>query len=293
MFGAFILAGIGLVAAIFLSKLRPEQLVYQGKSLKAWAEEFAYAPDQQRREAAGAALKAMGSQAVPGLVRLLETRDSFLRVKAFSLAARLPARLRRYMVAHIRIPDATIVRSAAARALGSLGPEAKAAVPQLAQAIKQSERQLRWDAAGALGHLGQEAVPVLLPLVADKDYDLRHAAVFALGQIGPNAERAIPVLIERLTDEVEVVRVAAAQSLQQIGQSALLALIEVVEHGHGDVRGAAAQALTRFPPSRRLVLTPLSNMAQSSDPEEREQALESLRVLFPYQGTTNLHPTQP
>jgi hypothetical protein len=79
-------------------------------------------------------------------------------------------------------------RFCAADALGWMGPEAKAAVPALANALK------------------------------DQDILVRAAAAEALGKMGPAAKAAVPALNEALQDDSEAVRRYAEYALEQIGQ---------------------------------------------------------------------------
>jgi len=79
-------------------------------------------------------------------------------------------------------------RLCAADALGRMGPEAEAAVPALAHALK------------------------------DQDILVRIAAAEALGKMGPAAKGAVPALNGALQDDNEAVRWYAEYALQQIGQ---------------------------------------------------------------------------
>lgn len=79
------------------------------------------------------------------------------------------------------------VRVFAARALGEIGPVAKAAVPALAASLTDPDPFVRKEAAGALGKLGREAVPAMAAIVrvqkVDDNPQVRAAAEQALEQI--------------------------------------------------------------------------------------------------------------
>jgi HEAT repeat protein len=75
----------------------------------------------------------------------------------------------------------------AAQAIGEIGPEARRAIPDLIQALKNPDHLVRWAAAGALGRFGSEArdaVPSLRDLAArDPSPAVRDAAEESLRQI--------------------------------------------------------------------------------------------------------------
>ena len=134
-------------------------------------------------------------------------------------------------------------RMSGADALGAIGPEAKAAVPALAQALKDKDCDVRLYAAVALGKIGSEAgvaVPALIEALKDEDLCVRMGAEKALGEIGPTA---MPALIEALKDEDLGVRTGAEKALGGIGPAAVPALIEALKEEDLDVRCSAAQAL--------------------------------------------------
>ncbi|MFH1724305.1 MAG: HEAT repeat domain-containing protein [Elusimicrobiota bacterium] len=85
------------------------------------------------------------------------------------------------------------VREDAPRALGSIGPAAKVAVPALAEALGDEDARVRRGAAWALGLIGPAAkatVPALAEALRDADWNVREDAARALGRIGPAAEAA-------------------------------------------------------------------------------------------------------
>ena len=85
------------------------------------------------------------------------------------------------------------MRNQAAVALGLIGPEARAAVPLLIDALQDEDKYLRGHAATTLGQLGRpagSAVPALAKALGDDDEDVRANAATALGRIGPCAASA-------------------------------------------------------------------------------------------------------
>jgi 3-methyladenine DNA glycosylase AlkC len=77
-------------------------------------------------------------------------------------------------------------RSIAARSLARFGPEAKAAVPALIEALKDEDKATRVSAASSLGQIGpaaKDAVPALIEAVKDKNVFVSSSAASALRQI--------------------------------------------------------------------------------------------------------------
>jgi HEAT repeat protein len=167
-------------------------------------------------------------------------------------------------------------------ALGRIGPDAAAALPQLAELATGNPGALRGAALEALQHLGPAAVPTLAkglasrdpseraasaaalggvlpasgdavaPLRAalkDDDFEVRRHAVFALGLLGPKASAAVPDLVRVLAEAPEPeLRAQAALALGQIDPAADAAQ-KVLKAALGDadaqVRRHSAQALNR------------------------------------------------
>src|SRR5271163_3545196 len=88
-------------------------------------------------------------------------------------------------------------------ALRRMGP---AAVPDLIQALKDEDWQVRNQAAVALGMIGPEvktAVEALVDVLQDQDKYLRSHGATALGNLGREARAAVPALTTALKDKEE------------------------------------------------------------------------------------------
>ena len=142
------------------------------------------------------------------------------------------------------------VRWAAARALGQIGPDAKAAVPALLETLKD-EHEVRVWANYALFRIVShpEAIPNLIEALKDQYGVVREVPVIALGNIGPDARAAVPALIEALNVEQEWIRRRAAWALGKIGpgaRAAVPALIEALRDENRRVGVSAHYALFRI-----------------------------------------------
>jgi HEAT repeat protein len=169
--------------------------------------------------AAADALRQIGPPAAPALAELLtETRGDQRKWVALTLAAigptvdAVPA-----LIETLQEDDDPITRSAAARALGKVGPGAKPAAAVLIEALQEA-RVRRW-AVYALGRIGPDAraaVPAMIERLQDEDMYVRRATASALGGIGPAARAALPALKELLHDPNRRIAEAAAEAIGQI-----------------------------------------------------------------------------
>jgi len=150
--------------------------------------------------------------------------------------------------------------------LGLIGPEAKAAVPVIAELLNSDTAGspvtrgsfpswfeyggTRIGVAIALWRINKhpDAVPTLIAGLKEKTPGLRVYAINALGGIGAEAKAAVPALAEALKDEKGFVGLAAAEALGNIGpeaKAAVPALLEALKD-RGRMRVAAAEALWRI-----------------------------------------------
>jgi HEAT repeat protein len=287
-----VIAVLGIAIGLWLLGPAGDTFVYEGKSVEDWSLQLFGAPSQKDRDEAAAAFKRMGSQAVPGLVRQLRSKDPFFRKQAWAIKSRLPAGLRRRILGGVKPLEAALLRAAAARSLGAIGPDAKPALPVLTHALRDKEAQVSLDAATALAHLGPASVPELINALNDKGAppSVRHMAAYALGEIGPGSEPAIPALTQSLSDDNEYVRSSATYALRKIGEPARRAILDIISNGRGTARQAAAKALMGFnPPFQEAIPLLLATMTDDL-PGARAQAIETLVSIraFDARVITNL-----
>ena len=158
-------------------------------------------------------------------------------------------------------------RSAAAIALGGIGPEAKSAVPALAEVLDDinEEETVQRDAEAAIRSIGHAAVPTLTALLKDKDEGVRGNAARALGIIGPEAETAIPDLTRMVTDKDAGYRdrLGACYAFGKIGpaaKAAIPAITEMLKDRYTPVREAAAESLGEIGPTAKPAIPALTEL---------------------------------
>jgi HEAT repeat protein len=109
-----------------------------------------------------------------------------------------------YWVGELKAAEAP-ARYRAVHALGAIGPEAREAVPALAVIMRQDpESRLRVAAALALSKMRQasvNAVPALAEALRDEDKQVRMYAIIALAALGRESHPAVPALTAAMRDD--------------------------------------------------------------------------------------------
>lgn len=105
-------------------------------------------------------------------------------------------------------------------ALGRLGPAARVAIPDLSTALADQYGLVRAQSAHALGRIGVAnpgaAVPPLAQALRDRSPGLRYAAAMARGAMGNSAANAVENLRAATQDRDTNVRAAAQEALKMI-----------------------------------------------------------------------------
>jgi HEAT repeat protein len=118
-------------------------------------------------------------------------------------------------------PGRWFERQQAADALGALGPAARDAAPELDEAMRDKQAQVRLSAAFALWRVNpkepEPAVRVLVKLLASEQPQyVRQLTIQRLQEMGPAARAALPALRE--------MRTSADQILRQLSEAAVRAI---------------------------------------------------------------------
>ena len=180
----------------------------------------------------------------------------------------------------------------AAYILGTLGPEAAAAVPALHSVLvdlnshnEYNNEYSRSMAAWALGRIGQAAqpeIPVLIktmnstPLLA-----VRRSAAEALGNFGAAAKPAVSELLKMLNNDDDMTRVNAAVALWKIDRhpQAVPALLQMLRRGNSSQAYAAAVALGQMENEAERIAPALIAALHAPAADVRRAAARSLGQL--------------
>jgi HEAT repeat protein len=211
------------------------------------------------------------------------------------------------------------LRMAAIGILGQLGPTARAAAPQLAEALEDEEplvrikaafalvkmdprrphlapvlrAGLRFDesaagyfpvreaAAECLGQLGPDGLSILGEALEDPDAEVRRVAVSALWRLGAKAVAAGPSLVRRLGDGDRDVRNRALAALVNMGPACAATLTDGLESEEASVRAGCAFALGRLGPAASTSVPALESSLDDDDPLVRATAAAALAQVDP------------
>ena len=212
------LAVIAFVAfvGILIFRLNSRVPIYGGKTVKTWLLQPSVT-DTNGRQEAEVAFRALGTNAIPELVRLLHVDDARWRKLIWSHSSRIPGRLRWLVIQRISPPHSYLIRPAAARALALLGAGTAPAEPNLVRALQDKVNGTYWEAGTALGRIGRQSVPDLAVALRDPDTLVRCAAAHGLGEAGAYAALAVPALLQMQSRGTPNEQQIAAQSLAKIG----------------------------------------------------------------------------
>jgi HEAT repeat protein len=186
------------------------------------------------------------------------------------------------------VPAGEAIRADAARALGNIGAESSAVVPELVRLLQEDPNSMvRIEAAHALGKIGEKAGAASRALAAvvrepSSGDILRGEAAWALARVGPLDPGAVAALDEAAHDRSGHVSVRAAEALWKVSGEASRAT-RALAHRLEDpaVRNAAAQALNRIGPGANGAVEALLVAMKSKDRFFRESVVMALRRIDP------------
>jgi hypothetical protein len=247
-----LLAAIGGLTWLVISK--QSEPLYQGKHLSAWLDElyspnrFATGNDNSKLEEA---VRQIGTNGIPTLLRMLRAHDSKFKHKLIELA-------QEQHLVKINFVDARQRNIEAAIGFNILGQCASNAVPALIQiyqeSISESSQTSTTSALLSVGRTGKAAVPALMRTAANTNANpvVRGDAARTLAMIHADPELIVPVLIKCLEDSDQGVRKTAAWTLSGIGgdaRAAVPTLVDMLRDPDPDILISAEQALRAINPA--------------------------------------------
>lgn len=269
----FVTAALGIVAlAAIVLFVRPSGPSVDGKPITYWLREMdGDVGDEARNAVAKVAIKRIGTNALPWLVRELQQTDSKLKLKVLKLVAN-------------REPFDKWLLSAndhqwrARQVFMLLGETASPAIPNLIQLLTNTNAAD--SASEALLDIGIASIGPLTTALNDTNAYLRCQAAHTLGGFGTNGASAISALLDLLHDPTPAVRCATASALGGIHSEpsrVVTELMQCLRDSAIEVRGSAAYALSRFGADAAPAVEPLLKLLD--DPVVNLQALTALRDI--------------
>jgi HEAT repeat protein len=241
--------------------------------------------DETVRDAASQAILAMGKEALPRIIALLNSEDERARWAGVGLlfcdSLRSPEIMSKLLKC-LSDPSPN-VRAHVIYCLGNICIGEKRAHPGLIRALDDRDPSLREHAVFYLGHASLDSdkvVPHLRKAVGDADAGVRAAAASALGDLGAVARDAIPDLLEALKKDKDQVRRCAAIAIGNIDEGNDVILEALMNSLRNDAslaaRGGAARGLGQIACNAAIPL--LVDVLRLPVPKEPEDA-ESFRSL--------------
>jgi hypothetical protein len=281
-----LLIGVGVIA-LWPGESEPK---YQGKKLSEWL-----ALQQQRPQEVVNAIRAMGTNALPFLVKQAEYEIPAWRMSLLRAHSRLPTWMRSDWIRAQVFPLELRRRSGQAMiGFHVLGREAYAAIPELSRHLcgqaAKSHATSRLNAASALVAIGgPDALPPLLAAMTNQamSEDRRMFIVEIMRYFdyqGPELSNAVPVLIDTLQSTNELMSSHAASALGHFHiepEACVPALSNKALSATSQVRAGSIDALGQFGPAALPALSVISNALFDSDIRIREVATNAASKIAP------------
>ena len=260
-----------------------QEPAYEGKRLSQWLDEGmrlapydAYSTNQSVRRVVVKAVQAIGTNAIPFLLREMERTESpwlqSAKTRAYkmkmmdqthfwswrlnrsvwgfqALGTNAAPALKRLLTLY---DGDSLVTGSAQAAVAALGP---CAVPELEKRLHSTNIATRNRALGTLVRVGPAAEPVIPPLLAlldDTNGLVRPTAVLALVVINRQPERLVPLFRGLLSDSNSLIRAYAADGLRRFEKSAEVAvpdLLAIANDPDPNVSNSVRRALEQIDPS--------------------------------------------
>jgi HEAT repeat protein len=206
----YFMTAVAALGAIVTAVWWPREPEYRGKQLSEWVEHHLHGDSAEMAEAEKA-FRAMGPDAVPWLLRRLESRpDGFLNKYAEHIEVRALQIWQRQRYDHWNQ-----YRAHALYTLGLLGEAASPGLPTYVHILK-SEGEFGWLAADAIAATGEAGKPALRAGLSDTNTLIRVACAAALARHASEEEMVRPHLLAGLNNPDSVVRAWATGGLGRL-----------------------------------------------------------------------------
>jgi hypothetical protein len=281
-----IVAGAGTVVWFWWELAQPREPVYRGEPLSYWLgglDVGSYnSPGSPGPNLAADAIRHIGTNAVPILLRMVQEPNSDLMDRAFDLFSR-----------HRLIKTQHVYANRNFKALSAfkiLGPAAKDAVPRLIKIFSADPDPFPQQAIplifAGIGRDAEPAIPILVQHgLTHTNVVVRNNSIHALDEIHLGPELVVPALTKCLADPDAIVRAKAASALGRFGTDAqsavpaLLALWSKETALNGGTGGSRKIIGTKVFTSVGIIWTPPSRIAFT--PDVAGEAREAIKQIDP------------
>jgi HEAT repeat protein len=271
-----------LLAAAAWRAASMREPIYQGKTLSTWLEGCDASKWVGKDwQTATNAVRQIGTNSFPSLLRKLRRHDSELSLKLVALA-------KRQHFIKIRHIAAEAEHHKAAAGFEALGSEAKGAVPGLIRVFEANiSADSQSETATSLGWIGpaaEQAVPCLLAGATSTNREVRRYSVWALGQIHSTPDLVVPALAKALSDPDFVVRLNAVDGLRAFGMEAKRAIPQLVnslDEIRINFREKAVDLLAAFGVESKSAVPKLLELLSFPNEEHRIHITAALESIDP------------
>jgi HEAT repeat protein len=235
---------------------------YAGKSVDYWMTELTSTNEAVRTNAV-LAIRALGPDVIPAVLRRVEARRSVWR-------ARLDPWMARVGLPLAPAPTASALYWEARQALSALGTNANAAIPGLTALLSDSATANR--AVSLLKDMNNDVIPALLMAATNVETRVREDAMIDLGYRRINTPETMAILLQALTSDPHPrLRWTAAYAMRRIPvlpDAAIEALAKVLDDPAAprDLVNASMEALAAAGPRAKVAVPALLRLAQPSSP---------------------------
>ncbi|HVY69772.1 MAG TPA: HEAT repeat domain-containing protein [Verrucomicrobiae bacterium] len=237
-------AFLGALAWRVAGRAEPQ---FEGRPVSAWLLQLDYSNRYQDRLEAARAVRALGTNTLPAMLRFIAMRDGSWKEKALRLA-------RKQKWINISWREAVKYRVCAVEAFAVLGETARPARPRLLELLRDENAEIRKSVLRAFLAMGLEPTDLAVFIACLKDDRTRSEAADALGTMGPLAASAVPDLLGVVWDTNGVVRVHPVRALGRIHaqpKAVVPVLIKLLSDPDSEVRNVAAISLGDFGPEAK------------------------------------------
>ncbi len=257
---------------------------YNGQPLTFWLDKLKWWGTDSQNESAQA-IRAMGTNAIPKLVKILNSPSVRLRQKVMFWLNKQRLFLNKFKIPPDRHWQSTI-------AFKILGTNAQSAVIPLSKILQKSRNP--GYVATSLASIGPASLDVLIQAINHPDFNVQAASIAALFSMRQTAFPAIPALLKKMEDGHTSLREMIVDSLAQIdaeNPSALPALIKQLQSDDILIKKNAARTLKQYGPRAKAAVPQLLISIKDTDPQFREQAILALcKIDFDIASKEGLHP---